>query len=337
MKVTWEEFRELQRVIFNDSKYPKFKRKNKLIRAKECILQYFADGCVDENYNNYGNDLIGADYKKYITQRILEKNIFKAVKRYGNDKYMLLLSNKYLFSLVCSQHNLPQPLLYYYHNEGNEFIFENISHKSLFSNGSGLFLKLVKGYGGFNIKYVSSKEELLKIKNDWENEEYIIQQEVHNIKALKVINPKSLNTIRIVTGYDKIKYIVLASVLRCGTKESGKLDNFSSGGMAVGIDNNGYLMKYGYLDNGNFNFFHPVTKIVFEGLEIPFYEEAVEVALKAHKVFNKIPLIGWDIAITNEGPILIEGNQGWSIKIMQICHGGLKKECDEVLKKWYKK
>ena len=55
----------------------------------------------------------------------------------------------------------------------------------------------------------------------------------------------------------------------------------------------------------------PATNKPFEGFTVPFYHEAVRLAIKAHKeVFSSLKHIGWDIGITNDGPVLIEGNSG---------------------------
>ncbi len=39
--------------------------------------------------------------------------------------------------------------------------------------------------------------------------------------------------------------------------------------------------------------------------------------------------VGWDIAIGENGPVFIEGNDNWEINGPQICNGGLKKLYDE--------
>lgn len=77
---------------------------------------------------------------------------------------------------------------------------------------------------------------------------------------------------------------------------------------------------------------HPDTNIKFEGFEIPYYKEAIKAVCTAHKLFYNINTIGWDIAITEEGPIFIEGNDNWEISLMQACDKGLKKEWRGIVK-----
>ena len=58
--------------------------------------------------------------------------------------------------------------------------------------------------------------------------------------------------------------------------------------------------------------------------------EVKQVALAAAAGFPWARAIGWDIAISDRGPILIEGNERWSPSLIQIpapqglMHGELK-------------
>ena len=74
---------------------------------------------------------------------------------------------------------------------------------------------------------------------------------------------------------------------------------------------------------------HPVTKTVIIGFEIPFWEECLEVVKSAalHNINNRS--IGWDVAITDEGPELIEANHDWCKLLWQLpVKKGLKEELE---------
>ena len=53
---------------------------------------------------------------------------------------------------------------------------------------------------------------------------------------------------------------------------------------------------------------HPNSHIPLVGYKIPFAKEAVEMCLKAATIVPQIRYIGWDVAITPNGPAIIEGN-----------------------------
>ena len=53
---------------------------------------------------------------------------------------------------------------------------------------------------------------------------------------------------------------------------------------------------------------HPVTGVQFKGFQVPYWQECLELMRKALPLASKISNIGWDMAITPEGPLLIEAN-----------------------------
>ena len=56
---------------------------------------------------------------------------------------------------------------------------------------------------------------------------------------------------------------------------------------------------------------HPDTGIDLVGFEIPQWDAVVELAMMASTAFDPVGFVGWDIAVTNNGPVLIEGNTTW--------------------------
>lgn len=53
---------------------------------------------------------------------------------------------------------------------------------------------------------------------------------------------------------------------------------------------------------------HPDTHIKLVGYRIPYAPEAIAMCLEAAKVVPQIRYVGWDVAITKDGPEFIEGN-----------------------------
>lgn len=65
---------------------------------------------------------------------------------------------------------------------------------------------------------------------------------------------------------------------------------------------------------------------MFDGYKVPYMKEAIDEAIRFHSMLPTIHSIGWDIAITEDGPCFIEGNDNWEISLMQISNHGLQKE-----------
>ena len=50
---------------------------------------------------------------------------------------------------------------------------------------------------------------------------------------------------------------------------------------------------------------------------LPFWGETLALARQAHAAFPFCTVVGWDIAITASGPVVIEGNSNPDVDIMQ--------------------
>lgn len=184
----------------------------------------------------------------------------------------------------------------------------------------------------------SYEDLLLRVERLLLKTPLIVQELLKNHRNINSIYPKSINTLRIVTvnpqNSDKPENIViLGSLLRIGANNS-VIDNWAKGGLVVGINSNGRLMKYGFYKPGygTKTEEHPDTKFKFEGFEIPCYEEAIMKCKDFHSKLNTIHSIGWDVAITDKGPIFIEANDNWELGFIQVCFGGIKQQFDTLFK-----
>ena len=97
------------------------------------------------------------------------------------------------------------------------------------------------------------------------------------------------------------------------------VDNFHAGGMATEIDLDTGKLKMPALDKSLNEFtHHPTTNVKIEGFKIPYFEEVKEMVLEASLESDKILLVGWDVAITDEGPLVIEGNRRPGFDVVQV-------------------
>lgn len=61
-----------------------------------------------------------------------------------------------------------------------------------------------------------------------------------------------------------------------------------------------------------------LAMVPLTGKAIPDWAEALNIAKSAHFLAADIPTVGWDVAFTEEGPVLLEGNIGWGIDIHEL-------------------
>ncbi len=66
---------------------------------------------------------------------------------------------------------------------------------------------------------------------------------------------------------------------------------------------------------------HPVTGARITGRRIPFWHESLALALSGHAQLRAPYLVGWDIAVTERGPVILEANKSPDIEIEQRLDG----------------
>ena len=102
------------------------------------------------------------------------------------------------------------------------------------------------------------------------------------------------------------KAYFLQAVLKIGN--GGVVDNFSSGGMYTYVDDNGTVFVEAIDQADNIFYTHPISKTQIVGFKVPMFNEAVELVKQCAHVVPQVAYVGWDVAIGENGPEVIEGN-----------------------------
>ena len=150
----------------------------------------------------------------------------------------------------------------------------------------------------------------------------IVQRRVRPHRALELLTSGATPTVRALTMVDEHgEPELVAAVFRMSFGANRTVDNIHAGGLAcrvsledgrLGIASNlGSDARLGWTSE------HPTTGARIEGTQLPYWEEVKDLAVRAHRIFADRLLIGWDIAITDDGPTLIEGNRGPDMDLMQ--------------------
>ena len=142
----------------------------------------------------------------------------------------------------------------------------------------------------------------LMAKNQFLVEERIVQH-----PAMSALYPGSVNTVRLITFFDGADVHLLRAVLKAG---NGKVtDNFSAGGMYAILDDRGVGQTSAIDKNGLTYERHPLTGVRFPGFRVPLFSEALRMVAQASREIPQVQYIGWDVAITPDGPVVVEANQ----------------------------
>ncbi|MFC7050431.1 sugar-transfer associated ATP-grasp domain-containing protein [Emcibacter nanhaiensis] len=147
--------------------------------------------------------------------------------------------------------------------------------------------------------------ELVKEPDGWLIEDYLVQH-----PELSRLNASSVNTLRMHVFQDEKGEIhILGTRLRVGAAGS-LVDNNELGGIScnVNIETGIVELAYHYSPIMNTLSHHPDSKEQVVGYKVPFWEEAKELGANALSHMPKTRFLGLDIAITEEGPVMIEMN-----------------------------
>lgn len=117
---------------------------------------------------------------------------------------------------------------------------------------------------------------------------------------------------------------VLFAVFKISGRGGSVVDNFHAGGSVCKVDMAtgalGPATDWGIKQPGRWLDTHPATGAQVAGRILPLWAETVEAVRQAHLAFGDRIVVGWDVAITDEGPRIIEGNGQFGLDMVQRTH-----------------
>lgn len=164
----------------------------------------------------------------------------------------------------------------------------------------------------------------LPLKNERTSRRMLLQRCVRNHRDLLPLTPGALCTVRVLTFRapgERAQVVLAAYRLAVGDAPA---DNFHFGGIITSVDLATGRLGSSLRREGRVLVpveRHPDTGIVIAGHQLPYWRETVELAQHGLDVARGIPLLGWDVAITDDGPILIEANLASNPDIAQAPTG----------------
>ena len=150
-------------------------------------------------------------------------------------------------------------------------------------------------------------------------ERLLLEEVVKQHPDIDAINSTSVNTIRINTVMDKagIPHIMCAT-LRIGTGQS-ITDNLSGSGIVASIDlDSGVVFTRAINADLQVYIKHPTSHVTIPGFQLPHWKATKEMVTCAAKMIPQTRWIGWDIAVSEKEPLVIEANTGAGARVMQL-------------------
>lgn len=277
--------------------------------------------------------------------------LYHGIKPFLNERECRdILENKLFFHLYYAQSGIVLPKILM-HNYKTTF-YSDVSHKQisnyedfvillnkLFEIDPGRDSLIIKksywSYGGDKVfkiyrhEVADRSQPVADLYSVVINSGFLFQETVIQHADLNKLNPFSLNTIRFDTYIDKEGNVDLISGYIRMSMNRHYVDNICSGGCLVGVDmRTGRLKKEGYSTMSDYGVkiieSHPITGTVFENFEIPYFESVKSMTIEAARMVPGLRIVGWDVAIGESGPVLIEGNSDYGMTGNDLSEGGYR-------------
>ena len=181
--------------------------------------------------------------------------------------------------------------------------------KATLDSSGGKSVSVAEFRGGKDSRTGLSVEEILRKYR----QNYIVQEKIKPDETLLRIYPHALSTFRVITylAGDHIGHCPVAMRMGVG---SMSVDNITSGGLCVGIGDDGRMKpfaantRYGEHFDRRYTA-HPDTGTVFDGIVIQQVPQMIDAAVKMHRKTPQVGMISWDLSLDADGAVvLIEAN-----------------------------
>ena len=263
-----------------------------------CFICYSA---YPEEYFIYGFEHLDAEKRDEIMTDGLRYSFYKKV---NDPKSIELLDDKYLTYQHFSKYFNRELLLVRSVEDMSDFL-------DFTSRNPRFIMKPVRSYGGNGIRIVDLAHDdfanvfrtILSFKSGAVVEELVVQSEI-----MGRLNESSLNTVRVMSAYFHAGVELLYPLLKVGRK-GNCVDNFSSGGMIAAVDTKTGRVTSPLTDRFRNSYVsHPDSGVPIIDFQLPDWELACDMTRELAASIPENRIVGWDLAYTRNGWIMIEGN-----------------------------
>jgi hypothetical protein len=160
-----------------------------------------------------------------------------------------------------------------------------------------------------------------KLADEFRKQDCIVQPFIENHPDVARVSNGMLATLRIVTGMHAngdAEFVTALIALPHGVCDT------SITVILCSIEPQTGRIRKAALPGGEPVTHHTDTGVPIIGIPLPFWRESVDLVRRAHAIaFPRFAFLGWDVALTKDGPILLETNSGWGAFFHQMFDGPL--------------
>lgn len=272
----------------------------------------------------------------YVTRYETKNGLFKILTwQLPKHKRRTQLGDKLAVHQMCEQFGIPQAPLLGLAKKGRVELFCD-SNTGL---DRDLFIKLARAKGSRGVERfrrlgpnrfrdddgieVALADILDRLGERSKASPLLIQANLANHPGIADLAHDSLITIRVITCLDDAgRPVITHGMLRVVSKLEPTWPHKIELGSPVDLATGVLGLMTGDKDDTRFQWFadHPITGAPVLGRTLAKWDEIKSVALAAHRACPDRLLVGWDIAVTPDGAVLLEGNAYPDVDFLQRVH-----------------
>lgn len=278
---------------------------------RQLIMQSFGDG-----KELYGGLRMARKSDEAISSFILSSDMRYLMNKYNLNKDKSILDNKAKFAEFFKD---TYGRGFWCNTPGATFkSFENFLQHRKYED---LIVKPINGLCGWGIRKISleGKDTYKLYEELMATDPAIVEECIAQHDIMAQFGKGAVNTIRILSIYENGESHIIYAVIRIGMNDV--VDNFHSGGFVARIGKaTGIIEGNGYTMGGKEYITDPCSNKKIEGTLLPYWDQVIELIHKSSEKLNTIGYIGWDVAISQDGPMLIEGNSNAMAGLIEFAY-----------------
>jgi len=222
----------------------------------------------------------------------------------------------------------------------NSQTYRDVERELAASHCEKIFLKPSKGQGGAGIlvghriekgQFRMADGAILSeplLRQLGSRGSWVVQTGIVQDPEMGAFHPDSVNTCRVATKNTSGEVSVVCATLRMGRGDN-EVDNGSVGGLFVGIDERTGELHASATSHRCDRFeSHPDTHLPFRGHKLSKWAHVKQFVLTSAAKMPQFTYVGWDVAVSKDGPLAVEANVPFGLAHFQIAFGGLREAFD---------
>lgn len=176
------------------------------------------------------------------------------------------------------------------------------------------------------------RDAVNSVYNELTENDSIAETCIRQVDIMNKFHPASVNTVRVYTVLTNSGVRIMAAAFKIGNG-GAVIDNHAAGGILAAVDVESGLVYTTGIDKYSTRYIiHPMSGEQIVGFQIPMWDQVRQLVAQLANRVPDIRYVGWDVALTDHGPVVIEGNNRGMFDLQQQADQiGKRAIYDEVL------